>query len=312
MNIKSYENTKLFGLDNYFNEIKHLYDERKMPNKILLSRKKGLGKSTLAYHIINYILSQKEVFKYNYNELFINKENRSYKLIQNNSHTNFILIDLLDKKKNIDIGKIRQMINFTNKSNFNEQPRFILLDNIEKLNKNAINALLKVIEEPNDNIFFILIHNNEKNLLPTLKSRCLIFKIHLSFDDAVIVTNHLLDDNIFEILNFDLISYYNTPGDIIKLINFAKENKINLKEHNLVDLLNLLIDNGYYKKDKFVKDLIINFIELYFLKEYKFSQTKNLLLNFYHNFIDKVYNTEQFNLDEESLFLEFKSKLLNG
>ena len=312
MNIKSYENTKLFGLDNYFNEIKHLYDERKMPNKILLSGKKGLGKSTLAYHIINYILSQKEVFKYNYNELFINKENRSYKLIQNNSHTNFILIDLLDKKKNIDIGQIRQMINFTNKSNFNEQPRFILLDNIEKLNKNAINALLKVIEEPNDNIFFILIHNNEKNLLPTLKSRCLIFKIHLSFDDAVIVTNHLLDDNIFEILNFDLISYYNTPGDIIKLINFAKENKINLKEHNLVDLLNLLIDNGYYKKDKFVKDLIINFIELYFLKEYKFSQTKNLLLNFYHNFIDKVYNTEQFNLDEESLFLEFKSKLLNG
>ena len=77
-------------------------------------------------------------------------------------------------------------------------------------------------------------------------------------------------------------------------------------------MLNLLIDNGYYKKDKFVKDLIINFIELYFLKEYKFSQTKNLLLNFYHNFIDKVYNTEQFNLDEESLFLEFKSKLLNG
>jgi len=29
-------------------------------------------------------------------------------------------------------------------------------------------------------------------------------------------------------------------------------------------------------------------------------------------FMSKIHNTEKFNLDEESLFLEFKSKLLNG
>ena len=34
--------------------------------------------------------------------------------------------------------------------------------------------------------------------------------------------------------------------------------------------------------------------------------------NFYHNFITKIHNTEKFNLDEESLFLEFKSKVLHG
>ena len=80
----------------------------------------------------------------------------------------------------------------------------------------------------------------------------------------------------------------------------------------MINFLNLLINNGYYKKNKIVKNLLVNFIELFFLKEYKLSNTKKSLINFYHNFITKIDNTEKFNLDEESLFLEFKSKLLNG
>ena len=40
------------------------------------------------------------------------------------------------------------------------------------------------------------------------------------------------------------------------------------------------------------------------------TNTKISLINFYYRFMNKIYNTEKFNLDEESLFLEFKSKLL--
>ncbi|MDA7583226.1 DNA polymerase III, partial [Candidatus Pelagibacter sp.] len=122
----------------FFNEISSLYNRKKMPNKILLSGKKGLGKSTLAYHIINYILSKSEDFKYDLNNLTINKKNRSFKLLQNNSHPNFYLIDLFNDKKNIDVAQIREMITYTNKSTFNNMSRFILIDNIENLNKNSI------------------------------------------------------------------------------------------------------------------------------------------------------------------------------
>ena len=312
MIIKSSNNTKLHGLHNYFNEIVSLYKEKKMPNKILLSGKKGIGKSTLAYHMVNFILTENEDYKYDDIKFKINKENRSYKLLQNNSHPNFYPINLDEEKKSIDITQIRQMIIYTNKSNFNVMPRFILIDNVEKLNKNSINALLKVIEEPNDNIFFILIHNSEKKLLPTLKSRCLTFNMNLSFNQTVNISNLLLKTDPFEIINFDLINYYNTPGDIINLVIFAEEKKIDLKSYTLKNFLILLIDNAYYKKNKFIKDLIINFIELYFLKQYKASKTKNSLLNNYYIFINKIHNTEKFNLDEESLFLEFKSKILNG
>jgi len=312
MEIKPSDNKKLYGMNHFFNVITKLYDEKKMPTKILLSGKKGLGKSTLAYHIVNYILSNDEEFKYDSSNFIINENNRSFKLLQNNAHPNFYLIDLLNDKKNIDVAQIREMITYTNKSTFNNMARFILIDNIENLNKNSVNALLKVIEEPNENIFFILINNIEKNILPTLRSRCLIFKINFTFNECMNVSNQILGENILDLINHDLINFYNTPGEIISLINFSKDKNIDLKNYTLINFLNLLIDSGYYKKNKYVRTLLINFIELFFLKEYKLTSTKNSLLSFYHNFLNKIHNTEKFNLDEESLFLEFKSKLLNG
>jgi len=312
MHLKPSENIKLFGMNYFFNKFIKLYNEKKMPNKILLSGKKGIGKSTLAYHIINYVLSLNEKYKYDIDKFNIHKENRSFKLIQKHTHPNFYLIDLIDEKKNIDINQIREMISYTNKSNFNNLPRFILIDNIESLNKNSINALLKVIEDPNDEIFFILISNNEKNTLPTLLSRCLIFKIYLTFNETISIANQLHNKNTYELINEDLINYYITPGEIINLLNFAEDKKINLIEYDLIGFLNLLIDSSYYKKNKVVKNILINFIELYFLKEYRIKHFKKSLLIFYYEFLNKIHNTEKFNLDEESLFLEFKSKLLNG
>ena len=312
MHLKPSENTCLYGMGIFFNEIINLYNTKRMPTKILLSGKRGLGKSTLAYHIINYILSEQEEFKYNTIKYNINKKNKSFKLLQNNSHPNFHLIDLFDDKKNIDVAQIRKMIAYTNKSSFDNKQRFILIDNVENLNKNSINALLKVIEEPNEGVNFILINNNEKNILPTLKSRCLTFRVNSTFDEFINTSNLLLKEDILKTMNYDLINYYSTPGEIINLVNFAKEKKIDLKEYTLIGILDLLIDNNYYKKNKLVKKMIIGFIELFFLKEYRLTTKKNSLLSYYKKFIYKIHYTEKFNLDEESLFLEFKSKLLNG
>ena len=65
--IEPVNQTKLFGLDKFINEFIDLENDNNLPNKILLSGYKGIGKSTLAYHLINYILSKKEKFNYNSN-----------------------------------------------------------------------------------------------------------------------------------------------------------------------------------------------------------------------------------------------------
>ena len=304
-------NTKLFGLDNNLKKFIDLFDKGKLPNKILLSGPKGVGKCTLSYHLINYIFSKNEDHNYDLTENEISKENKSFKLIENGSHPNFHLIDLLEDKKNIEIAQIRKMINYTTKSSFNDCPKIILIDNTEKLNPNSINALLKIIEEPNENVYFILIQNNNENILPTLKSRCIIFKINLSFSQSIEITNKLLNDNVFDLLNTDLLNYYDTPGNYINLINFSKKNNLNLNDYDLKNFLNYLIEQKHYKTNTFINEFIFNIIELYFLKKINIYKNKDKILTYYSKFIKKSQQCKLFNLDSESLFMDFKLKLLN-
>ena len=51
---------KLIGHDHLFNHLTDLYFKKKLPNKILLSGKKGIGKFLLATHYVNFILSQED------------------------------------------------------------------------------------------------------------------------------------------------------------------------------------------------------------------------------------------------------------
>tara|TARA_Y100001958_G_scaffold153390_1_gene140815 strand:- start:604 stop:1524 length:921 start_codon:yes stop_codon:yes gene_type:complete len=296
----------LFGLKKFLNELIYLYEQKKLPNKILLSGQKGLGKCTMAYHLINYALSEGEEFSYNTNQNEINPLNRSYKLIQNNSNTNFDLIDVSSDKRNIDIDQIRKLIQKLKTSSFNNKPRFILIDNIDYLNKNAINALLKILEEPSKNVFFILINNNKK-VLATLKSRCLDFKIFLDNKESQSICKKILGKDFSDQINNELLDYYSTPGKILNLIEFSEINSIDLKDMKLGDFLTLVIDKSYYKKDSQIKFFIYDFFELFLTR--KFSSKH---LDFREYFLKQMNNIKKFNLDEESLFIEFRNKLLNG
>ena len=311
MNLKPILQTKLYGMDLIFDEIVSLFNSNKLPNNILFSGSKGCGKSTMAYHFINYIFSVNEDYSYDVESNKIDVQNRSFKLICNGSHPNFHLIDLIDDKKNIEISQIRNMINYTNKSSFNNLPKFILIDNVENLNVNSLNALLKIIEEPNKNVFFMLIHDDNKKIIKTLKSRCLPFKVSLSFDQSIKISNLLLNENIFDLINHDFVDYYAKPGDYISLINFSKKNQINLNEFSLKQFLVLLINENYYKKNNFIKFKIFYYLELYFLKILNQSIDKNKISSFYTKFIHKINYANKFNLDYESLFMEFKLKVLN-
>mgnify|MGYP005729410061 FL=1 len=207
-----------------------------------------MGKSTLAFHLVNYILSINEEHPYLVKESKINPDNKSYKLTINGSNPNLLLVDTLSEKKNIDINQIRELINNLNKSSFNSKERFVIIDNIETLNISSINALLKVLEEPPSNTYFILI-NNDRFILPTLKSRCINFKISLDHKTSISVINKILDDDIMKFFNKDLINYYLTPGQIYHLIEFFKIQKHDLMDYDLKSFLKLVIKDNLYKKN---------------------------------------------------------------
>ena len=309
MNLNPTNQLSLYGHHLEFCNFIDLYKNKKLPNKILLSGEKGIGKSTLAYHIINCILSFDEDHFYDEKNFKINPENKSFKLILNKSNPNFISIDIDDDKKNININQIRNLILTLNKSSFNTKPRFVLIDNIEFLNINSVNALLKIVEEPNDNIYFILINNNKK-ILPTLKSRCLNYNIHLTSEESDNITKKILGKNFKDLINEQMINNYNTPGWVLNLLSFANANGVDLKEINLKDFIKKIIIEKKYKKDQFVKHILYSFIEFYFRQNVSLKNIKLMKMQTY--FLKKINNTKIFNLDDETLLMEFDDKVLNG
>ncbi len=306
MNLNPINQLQLYGLENELYELISLFEKKKLPNKILFSGRKGIGKCTLAYHLINYILSKSELLPYDKERLLINKDNKSFKLIINGSNPNFHLIDVAFDKKNIDIEQIRTLITNINKSSFNDKPRIILIDNTEYLNKSSVNALLKSLEEPNKNTYFILI-NNQQKLLKTLTSRCINFNINLSNYKSIEVINKLLDDDIHELINDEMLNYYFSPGNLYKLFLFCKKNELNIKELRLKEFLEILINENYFKKVSSLNYLFYDYIETFLV-----SSSKIIDFKYYNYFIKKLHEMKLYNLDEDTFFLEFKSKILNG
>jgi DNA polymerase-3 subunit delta' len=301
--------TKLYGLERYFTELVRFYNNGNYPNKILFSGQKGIGKATLAFHFINYVLTIEEEKKYDIVSYQINSESPEFKTINNKSNTNLITIDVNEDKKSIDINQIRELIINLNKSSFNKKPRFVLIDNIELLNINSINALLKILEEPNENINFILIHNNRK-ILSTLLSRCINFKISLSNNDYLKISNQLLNNDLNNLVSNELINYYFTPGEIYRLVQFSSENDYDLSNIDLKNFLKILINDTQYKKNNFINNMMYNMMELYFRK---LNQSFSKLLNErYSYFIKRISDTKTYNLDKESLFVEFNEEILDA
>ena len=141
--------TNLFGYSKYFNLFSNLFEKKKLPHSILITSPKGSGKATFVYHLINFFLSQNEENFYNKLDHKIDNNNSTYKLIKNNLHPNFFLLDTNEGDDTIKIEQVRNLLKFLNKTTYSNDIKFIIIDNIECLNVNSYNAILKSIEDGN-------------------------------------------------------------------------------------------------------------------------------------------------------------------
>jgi len=311
MNIKPNLQKNLYGFNDIFLNFKTLIEQNKLPNKILLSGQKGIGKCTFAYHLSNYILSINEVNSYDFQKKIINSNNRSFNLVSTNIHPNFYMINLKDEKKSIEISQIREMINFTNMSSFDNGYKIVLIDNVEDLNLNSVNALLKIIEEPNDKVIFFLIHDIQKIIFDTLKSRCIQFKLNLTEHDKSKIINSLTEENFSSKINNDFVHYYNSPGEYINFYYFCIENDIDFKNTNIENFIKLIFNDASLKKNNFIKNNLNNYLEYFFLKKINQIYYKDKIYDLYKYFFNKFYNAKKYNLDFEPLLIEFDTLLLN-
>ena len=297
--------TKLYGYKSLFYEFVDIYNRKKLPNKILFSGKKGIGKSTFALHFINYIFSGNEENRYILDSCSININNKSYKLISQNIHPNFYYIKKQYDKKYIDISQIRNLNNFINKSSFNDNLKIVLIDEIEYLSTSASNSLLKIIEEPNNNVQFMLIQDSRKFVLDTIKSRCIKFNFNLEDKFKAEIFNHYFQDISYENLSDEFKNNYLSISDTINIIEFCIEENFIINQMSIENLLIYIFNKNIFKLQKFNKLNIKALIEIYLHNIYKKNKSYELykLINFYNK---KYFDVIKYNLDLETYYLEVK------
>ena len=154
------------------NKLINSYNNNNLSNSLIFYGPRGIGKATSAFYFIS--------------KIFQNSSNKNYKnLIYNNSHPNIRYItkefdEKTGKYKNfITIDQVRKLHNFFHQSTFDNLPKFIVIDSSDDLNINSSNSLLKILEEPKSNTYFILIAHQISNILPTIRSRSIKFKFDL-------------------------------------------------------------------------------------------------------------------------------------
>jgi len=282
----------LIGHSYHLNNFISLHKANKLPKKILLSGKSGIGKSLIVKH-----------FLYQY---FVDENSKL--LLNNNTHPNVLNIKKKDDKKNIEIDQIREIIKFKNQSSLNNKLKFIIIDDSESLNINSSNALLKSLEEPNTNVHFILIFNSEMKISDTIRSRCLEFKIELKSKDAKVIVDNYYNERIYDSISENLKNYYSTPKFLISLITYFRKNNLSFSEIGINELIENIIDNKQYNKDSFIKEHLNYIIELFFYNHINLTKKISFKVKEYYYF--KLSNIRKFNLDYETFFIEFKDKLL--
>ena len=182
----------LYGHDNLFQDLTSLYKKQKLPNKVIFSGSDGIGKATFIYHLINFILSDKEDDPYNINNKEILDNNKSYSDLINNINFNFKHLKVDDYKKIISIEETREIINFFSKSSINNKPKIIFLEGAENLNKNSSNSILKILEELPENNYFFISYTENKFLLETIKSRCFFCRLFINSKESSFIKEKIM------------------------------------------------------------------------------------------------------------------------
>ena len=236
------------------------------------------------------------------NELTNNNSNFLY----NNTHPNIKYLKLeYDEKTNkykkyISIEQIRNLRNFLNQSALDNKPKFVIIDSSDDLNINSANSLLKTLEEPKNNTFFILIAHQFSNLVPTIRSRCVNynFKNPSYTDFSQILLNNEIKLNISDI-NF---LYYLTNSSAGLAYDIFTDKIID----NYNDIVQILIDNDPLSLN------VINLVNL--VGKYPNNEFKNflILLKFIIMLIIKINLGYVFDNDLSSNSIKYLLKIANN
>jgi len=138
----------------------------RFPHGLLFSGPDGIGKRTCALMVAKALNCENSP-----DGEFCDACPQCHK-IDAGTHPDLIRIGVEEEASEIKIAQIRESIRMLDFRPLEGKNKVFIIDPANLMNASSANALLKGLEEPPDNSYFILITNSPHSLLPTIRSRC--------------------------------------------------------------------------------------------------------------------------------------------
>jgi DNA polymerase III subunit gamma/tau len=220
--------------------------EQRFPHGLVFSGPQGVGKHTCALMIakaLNCLHAPAVEFC---------DECAACRKIESGTHPDVLTVSVEDEATQIKIAQIRQLLTILDFQPLEGRNKIFIIDPADLLNAEGANALLKGLEEPPENTFFILITVNVHELLRTVRSRCQTYNfIPLTTDD---IRHHGIADeltirwsqgSIGRARSLDLTQLKEERSVVLEFLEIV----INAREEDFQDLLGVSAELGRAKQE---------------------------------------------------------------
>ena len=164
--------------------------KEKLHHAYLFYGREGLGKKTLLTGIGDAILCEND-------NLVSCGQCKSCKFIISGNHPDLHSVQIEEEKKNLSISQIIKLREQIYESSFLGQNKVICISNIESMSRDASDAILKILEEPPKDTFFLMSTNFIHQIPSTIRSRCIEVEItNPSFDECHKWLSEFYSENI--------------------------------------------------------------------------------------------------------------------
>jgi DNA polymerase-3 subunit delta' len=171
------------------------YRAGRMPHAWIIGGPEGVGKATLAWRVARFLLANPDPPSANVQRaqaLDVDPTSPASRQIAALSSSDVALLrrQWNDKVKKlyteIRVDEVRAAMRIFQHAAGGNGWRIAIIDSADELNRNAANALLKMLEEPPPRSLFLLIAHRPGRILPTIRSRCRLLMLEPLTEEEVI------------------------------------------------------------------------------------------------------------------------------
>ena len=264
--------TEIKTFSNFTERMLERFKNKTLHHATMIVGDYGIGKATCAY----WLISQMVLSQITDEEI----KTANLQLLQEGVHPDVFVLQAKAGENEIKVDDVRLLIDkLSLKSVYGN--KFILIDDINSINANGVNALLKILEEPQDGTFFFIINHGFSKVLDTIYSRCNQEKLSLKQEQCISVLKEAHPK-----MNNDELSFYaNISANSIafakmmmdmQLFSFDFGNIDNLK--NNLNTIYKKIDDKYKNLPKIIKISLLERIMFFAISKINndFANNSNL------------------------------------